>query len=147
MAPYNMLLHTSPQIARFMGQHGADLGPMLAPWTLLSGTVMIGVEYELEFELKTDTPNLTLTGKLWGFIIRIWEKIYHVRMALHCNWLLFGALLFTHIYPFHGYVTGTGMITMMTSSNGNIFCVTDPLCGEFTSDRWIPCTKATDVEI
>ena len=30
----------------------------------------------------------------------------------------------------------------MTSSNGNIFRVTGPLCGEFTGDRWIPRTKA-----
>ena len=30
---------------------------------------------------------------------------------------------------------------MMTSSNGNIFRVTDPLCGEFTGHRWIPLTK------
>ena len=29
----------------------------------------------------------------------------------------------------------------MTSSNGNILWVTDPLCGEFTGRRWIPCTK------
>ena len=34
---------------------------------------------------------------------------------------------------------------MMTSSNGNIFCVTGPLCGEFTGHRWIPITKASDV--
>ena len=27
---------------------------------------------------------------------------------------------------------------MMTSSNGNIFRVTGPLCGEFTGHRWIP---------
>ena len=27
---------------------------------------------------------------------------------------------------------------MMTSSNGNIFRVTGPLCGEFTGLRWIP---------
>ena len=33
---------------------------------------------------------------------------------------------------------------MMTSSNGNIFRVTGPLCGEFTSHRWIPLTKASD---
>ena len=31
----------------------------------------------------------------------------------------------------------------MTSSNGNIFGVTGPLCGEFTS----PCTKASDVDL
>ena len=29
---------------------------------------------------------------------------------------------------------------MMTSSNGNIFRVTGPWCGEFTGDRWIPRT-------
>ena len=36
---------------------------------------------------------------------------------------------------------------MMTSSNGNIFRVTGPLCGEFTEDRWIPYTKASDAEL
>ena len=30
---------------------------------------------------------------------------------------------------------------MMTLSNGNIFRVTGPLCGEFTGDRWIPHTR------
>ena len=29
-------------------------------------------------------------------------------------------------------------VHMMTSSNGNIFRVTDHLCGEFTGHRWIP---------
>ena len=33
---------------------------------------------------------------------------------------------------------------MMTSSNGNIFRVTGPFCGEFTGHRWIPRTKASD---
>ena len=36
---------------------------------------------------------------------------------------------------------------MMTSSNRNIFCVTDPLCGEFTGHRWIPLTQASDAEL
>ena len=34
---------------------------------------------------------------------------------------------------------------MMTSSNGNIFHVTGPLCREFTGPQWIPHTKASDV--
>ena len=38
-------------------------------------------------------------------------------------------------------------ICMMTSSNGNIFRVTDHLCGEFTGPRWIPRTKASDAEL
>ena len=36
---------------------------------------------------------------------------------------------------------------MMTSSNGNIFHVTGPLCGEFTGHRWIPLTRASDAEL
>ena len=34
-----------------------------------------------------------------------------------------------------------------TSSNENIFRVTGPLCGEFTGQRWIPHTKASDAEL
>ena len=30
---------------------------------------------------------------------------------------------------------------MKTSSNGNIFCVTDHLCGEFTGHREIPAQR------
>ena len=37
-------------------------------------------------------------------------------------------------------------VNMMTSSNGYIFRVTGPLCGEFTGHRWIPRTKASDAE-
>ena len=36
------------------------------------------------------------------------------------------------------------MITMMMSSNGNVFHVTGHLCREFSSQQWIPCTKASD---
>ena len=36
---------------------------------------------------------------------------------------------------------------MMMSSSGNTFCSTGHLCGEFTDDRWIPCTKASDAEL
>ena len=37
-------------------------------------------------------------------------------------------------------------IDIITSSNGNIFRVTGPLCGEFTGQGWIPITKASDTE-
>ena len=36
------------------------------------------------------------------------------------------------------------LIIRMTLSNGNIFRVTRPSCGEFTGHRWIPLTKASD---
>ena len=35
---------------------------------------------------------------------------------------------------------------MMTSSNGNIFRVAGPLCGEFTGHRWIPHTRTSDAD-
>ena len=38
-------------------------------------------------------------------------------------------------------------IDKMTSSNGNIFCVTGPLCGEFTGHQRIPLTKTSDAEL
>ena len=44
-------------------------------------------------------------------------------------------------------VTSWRLRNMMTSSNGNIFRVTGHLCGEFTGDRWIPRTKASDTEL
>ena len=33
---------------------------------------------------------------------------------------------------------------MVTSSNGNIFCVTGPLWGKSTNYRWIPLTKVSE---
>ena len=37
-----------------------------------------------------------------------------------------------------GFSTTETDVIMMTLSNGNIFRVTGPLCGEFTGHRWIP---------
>ena len=45
------------------------------------------------------------------------------------------------------YLTTTGAVVMMTSSNGNIFRVTGHLCGKFTGPRWISRTKASDAEL
>ena len=41
----------------------------------------------------------------------------------------------------------TNIDIMMTSSNGNIFRVTGPLCSEFTGRRWNPIKKASDAEL
>ena len=51
--------------------------------------------------------------------------------------------LWTH----HCWIGSHKISFMMTSSNGNIFRVTGPLCGEFTVYRWIPLTKANDAEL
>ena len=34
---------------------------------------------------------------------------------------------------------------MITSSNGNIFRVTGPLCGKFTGHRWLPLTVTRSI--
>ena len=44
-------------------------------------------------------------------------------------------------FPFQCIVVSIILVNMMTSSNGNIFRVTGPLCGEFTCHRWIPPHK------
>ena len=45
------------------------------------------------------------------------------------------------------FVADNIIFSMMTSSNGNIFHVTGPLCGEVTGHRWISLTKASDAEL
>ena len=41
----------------------------------------------------------------------------------------------------------TATCEVLRPSNGNIFRVTGPLCGEFTRHWWIPHTKASDAEL
>ena len=56
-----------------------------------------------------------------------------------CKWYTLCVWSLHHWDRFH--------FNMMTSSNGNIFRVTGPLCGEFTCHRCIPLTKASDAEL
>ena len=64
-----------------------------------------------------------------------WVKIYSHSIIVFCNisWLS---------TEFENRIKYT-----MTSSNGNILCVTGHLCGEFTGHRWILHTKASDAEL
>ena len=56
---------------------------------------------------------------------------------IHRNFRLF--FILTH--NFHGIHAVKYWFNMITSSNGNIFRVTGPLCGEFAGHRWIPRTN------
>ena len=47
----------------------------------------------------------------------------------------------------NGKIIIVTVLFMMTSSNGNTFHVTGHLCRKFTGHRWIPLTKASDVEL
>ena len=53
------------------------------------------------------------------------------------------------IRSFQGLIslTQAAKETHVTSSNGSIFRVTGPLCGEFAGHRRIPLTKASDAEL
>ena len=46
-----------------------------------------------------------------------------------------------------GSEQATSSYLMKTSSNGNIFSITGPLCGKFIGHRWIPLTNASGAEL
>ena len=68
---------------------------------------------------------------LTGITLHVW-LVGWSRRALHKAWILWGDKPDKH---------------MMTSSNGNSFRITGPLCGEFIGPLWIPGTKASDAEL
>ena len=48
---------------------------------------------------------------------------------------------------YYSEASNSSFFNMMTSSNGNIFCVTGHLCRQFTGHRWIPHTITSDAEL
>ena len=111
-------------IARFMGPtwdpfgtERAEVGPMLAPWTLLSGTSYVWLASTFGIAGSVLTSVRMSQNDL---------KVIRAVCGSTCEYILY---------------------IMMTSSNGNIFRVTGHLCGEFTGLRWIPRTKASDAEL
>ena len=111
--------------------------------------------------------HVTVTHRFWFHIPRADSSVAPSQWetALLCNdvshWLsatLESGLYTTTMTRLNTYHTWTHerhlishshrwAIIMMTSSNGNIFCVTGPLWGESTSHRWISLTKACDTEL
>ena len=81
-------------------------------------------------------------SKIWIQIRQFSSKTIKV-MISSAKWraLGLGPILLMATFNSHA------MMCMMTSSNGNIFRVTGPLCREFTGQRWIPCTKASATEL
>ena len=62
------------------------------------------------------------------------------------NFAIWGSFIYRQPIFKWDAVTWQGSF-MMTSSNGSIFRVTGHLCGEFTRQRWIPLTKASDAAL
>ena len=99
--------------------------------------------------------------ELWIYMTELWISIItDLWIALIEEWV---SITFRGLLPFHGRSTflrfgclpGAHSIrwfffhSMMTSSNGNIFRVIGPLCGEIIGHRWIPpqrpVTRSFDV--
>ena len=72
-------------------------------------------------------------------------RTYIIKIRWSWDRLVF--IIGLHIETTLWWVDGVDGSTMMTSSNGSIFRVTGPLCGEFTGHWWIPLTKASDAEL
>ena len=86
------------------------------------------VELQLCISIFHHSPYIEMT--------RIVEALFRERQ---CSYIV-NSMHVSHQQPWY-------ILTMMTSSNGNIFRVTGPLCGEFTGDRWIPRKKASNAEL
>ena len=76
----------------------------------------------------------------------------HLQMRLLWMWIL-NIISFKHVHGFYRNqfsqrsVAPHGLPSMVTSSNGNIFRVTGPLCRALIGHRWIPHAKASDAEL
>ena len=76
------------------------------------------------------------------FVFSCWAWPLLVECVGHCNhWIHPETVL--HIKT----EKKRSAFRVMASSNGNIFRVTGPLCGEFTGQRWIPRAKVSDAEL
>ena len=59
--------------------------------------------------------------------------------VMHLLYLLYVMIMLCEMWSNNHYTPV--LFCMMMSSNGNIFCVTGPLCGEFTGHQWIPLPR------
>ena len=78
-------------------------------------------------------------------VMRLKNKVWINHILLHKEKLERNGNMISISLPAVGYWRHSSQFVMMTSSNWNIFRVTDPLSGEFPTQRWLPLTKASDV--
>ena len=93
----------------------------------------------MDVNINWDVVRFLLKRYFWGILSIVMTPDISCKLPLYtwCWELLLTAEQFTM----------TGAASMMTSSNGNIFHVTGPLCREFTNYSWIPLIKASDVAL
>ena len=97
----------------------------------LNENVRLSILISLKFVPNGPIDNKSALVQLMAYYLNQWWIVYR---CIYASLGLFEPIAVTWYF-------------MMTSSNGNIFCVTGPLCGELTSHRWIPRTKASNAEL
>ena len=88
----------------------------------------------------------------FALVIKIWLYSEYIFREMYCDWLCYNTVQTIIMITKKNKTRKKQNKTkkqkkMMTSSNGYIFRVTGPLCGELTGHPWIPRTKASDVEL
>ena len=117
----------------FNGNPDGLLADQLLQWLQLAGP---------SFQLPSLFYGVWVRVPLWKWWVMVLRGVFLNYTVSSCikicvfygNWKLFA--------DFRVYSRN-----MTTSSNGNIFRVTGPLCREITGHRWIPLTKASDAEL
>ena len=95
---------------------------MLYPQTLLIYLHMV-----IEFAYNLFCRNQRVLNFAQSKVVSLLCSVQNFKMIWQRKWVL--------------WANGISLDSTMTSSNGNIFRVTGPLCGEFTGHRWIPLTR------
>ena len=125
------------------GRHSAD---DIFRYIFVNEKVCILIENSLKFIPINNNPAL---GSDNGLAPNRRQAIFWI-IADPIHWRIYAALggdeCINVVIHWHWGNTLINTI-MMTSSNGNIFRDTDPLCGKLICHRWIPRTQASDAEL
>ena len=104
--------------------------------------------YQRSFSVITYCINTNLSS--------IWFDFQYIRLCGHSRGIWWHSADRWKLTRWYATGWGNGsklqvgdhcILYIMTSLNGNIFCVTIPLCREFTGHWWISLTKASDAEL
>ena len=124
------------------------------PWRdniLTIARICIAKSWLIYFELHIISRHIDLGGNMLMDLLGIpWIGSHKYRTRMIRNFPVLSAtvdLVKMENNVRAGVANGLCVRDMMTSSNGNNFRVTGPLCGEFTGHRCITRTKASDAEL
>ena len=163
------------RITNLTNEYNVNRRPIVDRYQMQSYICMEYV-YDQEIDLSQMYVLVFFFFKFWLWIDLYWcnWQLFSF-VVLSSIYILIPTMIYTyndylsdiHIYAIYSQINGLTMRSydahlpwsnvlqlderdfyhMMTSSNGNIFRVTGPLCGEFTGHRLIPRTKASEAEL